>query len=105
MSDLIQSDDRNATSMATNSENNAVRMAEAAMREQGQNARTQLQEQGQNSRFEASNDLDQRYRGCSGAGECRSEGECDGYDCVWQHCLYLWRFNDESDFDSSFGTA
>ncbi len=60
MSDLIQSDDRNATSMATNSENNAVRMAEAAMREQGQNARTQLQEQGQNSRFEASNELDQR---------------------------------------------
>lgn len=69
MSDLIQSDDRNATNMATNSENNAVRMAEAAMREQGQNSRTQLQEQGQNSRFQATNELDQRR--VSGEEEAR----------------------------------
>lgn len=87
MSDLIQSDDRNATSMATNSENNAVRMAEAAMREQGQNARTQLQEQGQNSRFEASNDLDQRRiaseeeaRGFSTRAAQRAERLYEQYD-------------------------
>ena len=87
MSDLIQSDDRNATSMATNSENNAVRMAEAAMREQGQNARTQLQEQGQNSRFEASNELDQRRiggeeeaRGFSTRAQQRIERLYEQYD-------------------------
>lgn len=87
MSDLIQSDDRNATSMATNSENNAVRMAEAAMREQGQNARTQLQEQGQNSRFEASNELDQRRiageeeaRGFSTRAAQRAERLYEQYD-------------------------
>lgn len=87
MSDLIQSDDRNATSMATNSENNAVQMAEAAMREQGQNARTQLQEQGQNSRFEASNDLDQRRiageeeaRGFSTRAAQRAERLYEQYD-------------------------
>ena len=60
LNDLIQSDDRNATTMATNSENNAARLAEAAMREQGQTARTQFQEQGQNDRFAASNALDER---------------------------------------------
>ena len=69
LNDLIQSDDRNATTLATNSENNAARMAETAMREQGQNARTQFQEQGQNSRFAASNALDQRR--ISGEEEAR----------------------------------
>ncbi|QIW89233.1 hypothetical protein 8P_022 [Pseudomonas phage 8P] len=87
MSDLIQSDDRNATSAATNAENNATRMAEAAMREQGQNARTQLQEQGQNSRFEASNELDQRRiageeeaRGFSTRAAQRAERLYEQYD-------------------------
>ena len=41
LADLQQSDDRNAVSMATNSENNAARLAETAMREQGQNARSE----------------------------------------------------------------
>lgn len=69
LNDLIQSDDRNATTMATNSENNAARLAETAMREQGQNARTQFQEQGQNDRFAASNALDERR--ISGEEEAR----------------------------------
>ena len=69
LSDLIQSDDRNATTLATNSENNAARMAETAMREQGENARTQFREQGQNSRLAARNALDQRR--ISGEEEAR----------------------------------
>ena len=69
LSGLIQSDDRNATTLATNSENNAARMAETAMREQGENARTQFREQGQNSRLAARNALDQRR--ISGEEEAR----------------------------------
>lgn len=60
MSDLIQSDDRNATTLQNTELDNAAALQREGVSQQGANARTVFTEQGQNSRFSQSNQLDQQ---------------------------------------------
>ncbi|WP_063978469.1 hypothetical protein [Pseudomonas aeruginosa] len=67
---LQQSDDRNATSLASTRANNDTALAREQVQQQGANQRAALQEMGQGERFLASNELDRQRL----AGEQEARG-------------------------------
>lgn len=67
---LQQSDDRNATSLASTRANNDTALAREQVQQQGANQRAALQEMGQGARFLASNELDRQRL----AGEQEARG-------------------------------
>ncbi len=67
---LQQSDDRNATSLASTRASNDTALAREQVQQQGANQRAALQEMGQGARFRASNELDRQRL----AGEQEARG-------------------------------